>query len=270
VPFVEAGGRPRPPCTAAGPPAPETCTASPPPDTSAAAIAAGHDSGGLAFPGGAFPAFQGLQVPASRLSGHASHDITPAPGAHIVARTATGRPLAWRCRHGAGRVLYWNSCLLSRKPWRGLITESLAAVAPVLARARADAAVIHIDDFPAPLGLPSARAPARARPPEAAFFAYRWYPDIRRLLARHRFQATCFAVFSYTWQGTDRAPDVTRDARRDSFAAARAAGDEIGLHGLNHTPLTRAGWPGQAAMEEALRQAMAQGQAQDLGPPPTA
>ncbi|MDM8167589.1 DUF2194 domain-containing protein [Roseovarius sp.] len=243
-----------------------------PPREPAGHLYSEHHSEGLVFRGGIFPSFAGLELPKGFGIGHAALDILPGPEAEIVARTGVGRPLAWRVRRGKGHVLYWNSAMLAAKAWRGLIIESLAAVMAVSAVPKANVALLQADDFPAPMGVRSRSLLRRsaAMPAPARFYATRWYPDVLDIAARHAFPLTCFAVFCYTWKGEDLLPPVTEDSRNDCFAAFRARGGEVGLHGFNHTPLLASAWGGRDRMTEGLRHAMHLWQEQRLGPPPMA
>lgn len=242
-----------------------------PPRGTPASLYSEHQSEGIVFRGRLFPAFAGVDLSDGYALSHAALDIHPVPEAEVVARTGVGRPLTWRVRRGKGYAIYWNSTLLARKMWRGLIVESLAAVLPVSAIPKANVAVLQADDFPAPLGVKSDRRHWRRAegPLPTKFFASQWYPDMLRLSRRTGFPMTCFAVFCYTWQGRDLIPPVTEDPHGDCFAAFRAVGGEVGLHGLNHRPLLRSVWGGQEEMVDGLRRAMAFWKDQGLGPPPT-
>lgn len=243
-----------------------------PPGGTSADLYSEHQSEGIVFRGKLFPAFAGVDLSDGYVLGHSALDIHPVPKAEVVARTGVGRPLAWRVRRGKGYAIYWNSKLLARKMWRGLIIESLAAVLPVSAIPKANVAVLQADDFPAPLGVKSVRRRwRRAKDPlPTEFYASQWYPDMLRLSRRSGFPMTCFAVFCYTWQGRDLIPPVTGDPLKDCFAAFRAEAGEVGLHGLNHRPLLRSIWSGPEQMVDGLRRAMALWKDQGLGPPPTA
>uniref|UniRef100_UPI003B520EAF DUF2194 domain-containing protein n=1 Tax=Roseovarius indicus TaxID=540747 RepID=UPI003B520EAF len=242
-----------------------------PPRGGAEDIYSEHHSEGLVFRGSLFPSFAGIDLSTGYALSHSALDIHPLPEAEIVARTGVGRPLAWRVRRGEGRVLYWNSDMLSRKQWRGLIVESTTAVMAVSAVPRANVAVFQADDFPAPLGVPSERRWWRreAGPLPRDFYAAHWFPDVLALSRRSGFPMTCFAVFCYTWKGEDIVPPVTDNTRKDCFAAFRAERGEVGLHGLNHQPLLSSVWGDRKRMADGLHKAMGLWQEQELGPPPT-
>ncbi|CAA0116798.1 Uncharacterised protein [Halioglobus japonicus] len=235
-------------------------------------VTSDYGAAGLVFPSRVLPSFQGLALDASAIDGHASFDVVPVADARIVATSSTGKPLAWRSRHGKGYVLYWNTTICSEKRMRGLIVESLESVVPVMVLPTANAGVVQIDDFPAPLPAPSVELGGTSQVDQ--FYSHRWWPDVYRLANGYDIALSCFVAFDYSNVPVDaaavRAQTALATVESDNIAAIlRLPPAEIGLHGYNHLPLTVTDWADQSEMARSLEQAIAEWTRAGFGPLPT-
>lgn len=239
------------------------------------------ETDGLCFPTDIFPGFEGLQLSHDELSGHTSYDLTPNSETTIIATADGGRPLAWLNHFGEGRVVYWNTVVLSEKTARGLIVQSVAAVQPVSVIPIANIATLQIDDFP-PEMFEQTLEPISAEYPDMNnldFYDQIWFGDMVSLAQRNDLRYTWLTVFDYddSVQPTDLEFDSS--GRRQSAidvspfntSAAQAAANEgeLGLHGYNHFPLLLEHWGTREQMVRALQSSVAEWTANDLGPLPT-
>ena len=238
------------------------------PQDRSAALQPGHDAEGLAFPSSVLPSFQGLALDASQIDGHASFDVVPISTARVVATSWTGKPLAWRTRCGKGYVLYWNTTICSETRMRGLIVESLESVVPVSLIPLANAGVVQVDDFPAPLAAPAAGLTGSSKPDE--FYSHIWWPNVHRLASSYNVALSCFAMFDYsTAVGDDHRNPFTEIVAANCAALRRLPPAEMGLHGYNHNPLTRDFWQDKAEMARFIEIAIEQWNRAGLGALPT-
>ena len=198
----------------------------------------------------------------------------------LATARASGRPVAWTRSHGQGRALFWNATLLGGKAFRGALLQSIAAVQPYAVRPMANAGTMYLDDFPSP-GVATKMEPIASEMglSAAAFYATRWYPDMRRLADTFGLKYTSTVIFAYNG-------DVTPPYRFTEWLSARVAtggdvvyyspwiaqqdGDfsEMALHGYNHQPLRVENWPSQDHMTTALQTARARWQTEGFAPMP--
>ena len=222
-----------------------------------------HPSGGLRFPGNALPAFEGVTVPPEAMIGHSGHDVTPAADADILASTFAGRPVAWTRRVGRGRTVCWNSIFLGERIARGLIVQTLECLQPVSVVPCANAGVVQIDDFPAPVDdrLPDSVRAAHPGLSAARFYAGVWYPDMQELARAFGLKYSAYVGFAYVKPSEMDA--ASADPERfglhpELFDAIRERPPaELGLHGFTHFSLQLAKWPDAATMRASLRLARA-------------
>ena len=211
-------------------------------------------------------------------------DLAAAPECDVFAvREAAGGarpPAAWTCARGAGRVAFWNTTLLSEKPYRGHLLQTLALVYPDHVRPVARWVVVHLDDFPSPASnaeldpvwTASGQTPAQ-------FYAERWYPDMVALADRAGLRYTSTVIYAYN--GQTEPPfrfvewingRVEVGGRAVPYSpwvmALDARRSEQALHGYNHQSLTQALWPSRTRMVEALEAARTRWQAEDFAPLP--
>tara|TARA_R110002124_G_scaffold61303_2_gene168023 strand:- start:1012 stop:2781 length:1770 start_codon:yes stop_codon:yes gene_type:complete len=227
-----------------------------------------YDMAGLVFPSSVLPSFQGLALGAAELDGHAAFDVVPSATASIVATSWTGKPLAWRSRYGKGYVLYWNTTICSESRMRGLIIESLESVTPISLVPLANAGVVQVDDFPAPLAAPAADLVGSSNPDE--FYSHRWWPDIHRLASGYDIALSCFAIFDYSTMVDDGHKNPFSNIISANCAAIQKLPPaEMGLHGYNHVPLAHDLWRDRTEMATFIERAIAEWERVGLGPLPT-
>ena len=229
------------------------------------------------------PGAEGLSLPALDFTSFDFSGVDAAleDDATVLASAGPdGRPLAWLHPYGEGRALFWNASLLGEKSFRGLVAQSLVAVQPRTVRPMANWAVVYLDDFPSPAS-PEKLDPIATEFDQAvaAFYAERWYPDIRRLADRYGVEYTSALVFSY---GGSTAPPyrfeewlmgrIIDDGRAVYYAPWISRRDaqfsEVGLHGYNHQPLLLKNWKTEEEMIRALKSARRRWKVDDIGPPP--
>ncbi|MEZ5571232.1 MAG: DUF2194 domain-containing protein [Halioglobus sp.] len=237
-----------------------------------AAPTPGYNAAGMIFPSRVLPSFQGLSLDASKIDGHASFEVVPVSHARIVATSWSGKPLAWRTRYSEGYVLYWNSTIFSEKRMRGLIVESLESVTPISVVPMANAGVVQIDDFPAPLPSPPAELGGTSKFDE--FYSHRWWPDVYALASGYDVALTCFVAFDYSNVALDDVasrpePGLVTSESKNIAAIKRLPPAEIGLHGYNHLPLTADNWSDTAEMVKSFERAILEWTSAELGPLPS-
>lgn len=238
----------------------------------AAALVPCSQAAGMVFPSRVLPSFQGLSLDASVIDGHASFDVVPSAHACVVATTSTGKPLAWRTQFGKGLVLFWNTTICSERRMRGLIIESLESVVPISVVPVANAGVVQVDDFPAPLPAPTADLGGSAKVDE--FYSHIWWPDVYRLARGYDIALTCFVAFDYSNVAEEVAmpqpqPGLVKIDPAITAAIGRLPPAEIGLHGYNHLPFTVENWPSQKAMASSIERAKVEWNIAGLGSLPT-
>ncbi|WP_412067563.1 DUF2194 domain-containing protein [Rubrivirga sp. IMCC43871] len=207
--------------------------------------------------------------------------VRAAPDCSVFAERRAGRPLAWTCARGAGRVVYWNTVALGAKAFRGHLLQSLALVHPEQVRPMAGWATMYLDDFPAP----ASNAPVEPiwslhRESPATFYAERWYPDMVSISERHGIPFTSTVIYSYNGRTappfdlgewlTGRVPRAGGLVPYAPYITAQAAGrSELALHGYNHEPLRLDVWGAQAPMIGALQVARRRWESEGAAPLPT-
>lgn len=236
---------------------------------------------GLCFQSDIFPGFDGLQLTHNEISGHTAYDLAPNPDATILANSFCGRPLAWLTRFGEGRVIYWNSVVLSEKNARGLIVQTVAAVQAVSVIPIANIAALQIDDFP-PEMFEQTLDPIASEYEgmnNLAFYDQIWFADMVSLARKHDLRYTWLAVFDYDDSVPPNELEFDSNGKRQSAinkipinaAAAQSAANEgeLGLHGYNHFPLLLDSWETSDQMVIALKASATEWQANGLGALPT-
>ncbi|WP_412063093.1 DUF2194 domain-containing protein [Rubrivirga sp. IMCC45206] len=208
-------------------------------------------------------------------------DVRAASDCDVFAEREQGRPLAWTCARGAGRVVFWNTVALGAKAFRGHLLQSLALVHPAHVRPMAGWATVYLDDFPSPASNQRVEPiwSAHGESP-ATFYAHRWYPDMVAIGERYDLPYTSTVIYSYNGRTTppfDLGEWLT--GRVQSFGglvpyapyimAEDAGRSELALHGYNHEPLRLDVWGTQAPMIDALRVARRRWVSEDAAPLPT-
>ncbi|MFX3623159.1 MAG: DUF2194 domain-containing protein [Ectobacillus sp.] len=185
-----------------------------------------------------------------------------------VYMTSENVPMLWTYTYGKGKVVYWNTTLLSAKLARGLLVQGLGLAVPHFVSAQAAMKVMFIDDFPAPIPAGGNQAIERDYGVSIRDF-YRdiWWEDMKRLAGKHGLRYT--NVFIGTYENTMRLDEeeLIKYGREQMIYFGRQSirrGDEIGFHGYNHQSLVTRDepldpelgyvpWESQQQMEQSLR-----------------
>jgi len=228
-----------------------------------------HVTRGLVFVGDLFPGIRGIAVDENW---HFEHerlavDAGDLPaGAAILVSDGEGRPIAWRHRRGAGKVVFWNTGVLATRALRGFGVQSVLATMRAGVAALGGFAMFHVDDFPPSIAATRAE-PLATEFPELDWtgFAFDvWQRDIRELAARHGIRCTWYAVMDYNDVDNrgeaGRPPWTAADgervlAQRFARIGSDLREDEYGFHGYNHDPVTADAWPDLELLRTKLEQA---------------
>ncbi len=186
--------------------------------------------------------------------------LSPLPGTEEIASDYNGESkAAWRVRDG--RVVTWNWDVFENGEHQGLILQSFLAVRPLGMAGMAGIASFQLDDWPLPM-FDIAKAATGGT--DTAFYADRWWPDMKALLAKRGIPYTAYIVFNYNARVEEpfASGEFFASLGQRPLALAREileSGNELGLHGYNHVSLTTrpsgvnlAFWPDASAMDSAL------------------
>ncbi|MBN1993423.1 MAG: DUF2194 domain-containing protein [Anaerolineae bacterium] len=242
-----------------------------------------EDEWGLEFATDFFPGVEALFLDRSIAPNHTPYRVQVQPEAKIMARAVPqpdaeiGRPIVWLNRYQQGRVLFWNTTLLSAKNMRGFIVQSLANVQGLSVLPVANFAAIQIDDFPGP--FPTAKMePIKTEydmtPVE--FYYQVWYPDLMQIARRYDLVYTFLSSFAnndqtqppFEFADWERA---TIDMDGHNLFYSRHAAHlalqqgELGFRGYNRIPLITENWSGQENIIAALQAAAERWDADSLG-----
>ena len=239
-------------------------------------------SRGLVFTKEFLPGFRNLTLNDQLIPDVSRFDVELDSSAIVFATTAVGSyPVAWFERFGAGRIVYWNTSLLSTKVYRGLISASMGCIQPWTSVMLMNFSTVCLDDFPLPspnVQVEPLKTEFHQTPSE--FYALRWFPDMMKLAQRYDLKYTSGLIFSYSEMTTP--PYIYLEWTRSEMVVggkpinssvwvAREASREIelGLHGHNHEPLTLGIWKTEGNMELALQAARRRWEVDNLGPLPS-
>ena len=231
---------------------------------------------GLSFRTDLFPGFRSLDLTHEDMSGHTSYHLIPGSGTEVHVAAGNGRPLAWTNRFGRGCVLFWNTVVLGERRARGLIVQSVSAVQPVAVQAVANAAMIHIDDYP-PDMYEQFLEPVTSQyngMSNLRFYEDVWFQDMVSLAHKYSIRYTWLTVFNYSESVPLPDSETPSSDRQQSTSertpfnadAARSAGreGELGLHGYNHFPLQEKHWRTRENMARSLTRSNEEWRANEL------
>ena len=207
-------------------------------------------------------------------------DLSVAADCTVLMTWGEGRPAAWTCARGGGRVAFWNSTLLGTKPFRGHLLQTLALIHPAHVRPLAAWGVVYLDDFPSPASNgPIEPVWSRLGQTPAEFYSRTWYPDMVALGDAAGIPFTSTAI--YTYNGRTDPPfafdewlngRIERRGRRTPYSpwimAEDATRSEQALHGYNHQSLAVELWGERGPMVEALLAARERWETENLAPLP--
>ncbi len=224
-----------------------------------------------------FPGLEGLKASLPFTESNFAHRLRRDDAVEPLAFDGEGEPVAWVHRFGRGKVVVWNTQLLVSRFGIGLLVQSVlhsqrVALAPV-----ANAGIVQIDDFPAAFSNLAAEPLLSEFGLKFVDFLHQvWMPDMLRLGEEFDVTYTFFVMFAYndavvppfSFGEWEQYPHETGDGRIPLPAAmGREVGrrHELGLHGYNHLPPTRAVWKEERHLAAAIRAALARWEQDGLG-----
>ena len=236
---------------------------------------------GLIFTEDFVPGLKGLVISREETGGLSPYNFEYFGDKVIFAVSFDKVPIAWYLRYGRGRVVYWNTALLSDRAFRGFITQTVAVVAGRFVQPIANFAVIFLDDFPADVPNSTHEIIWREfRQTVAEFHVLTWFPDMVRLANDFDLKYSAYLIFNYndkTEPPFDMKGWVTgvadvsgKKVKVAPFLARLIARKfkkriELGLHGYNHISLLVKNWGSLENMVQALKFAMKKWKEEGLG-----
>jgi glycosyltransferase involved in cell wall biosynthesis len=227
-----------------------------------------------------YPGLGDLKAPLPFVENNFSLTLVPGDAVEVLALDAAGEPVAWVHRVGRGKVLVWNTQLLTTRFGVGLLVQSVlhshrVALAPI-----ANAGVVQIDDFPAGFTNLAAEPVLTEHGLKFADFLREiWLPDVLQLGDEFDIAYTFFLLFTYA--GSVAPPYSFAEWEQCSHDSGDAViplpvalsreiprRHELGFHGYNHVPPTRAAWKNELHLAAAIRAAMVRWEQDGLGEPP--
>ncbi|HPJ03844.1 MAG TPA: DUF2194 domain-containing protein [Candidatus Limiplasma sp.] len=174
-------------------------------------------------------------------------------------------PLLWERPVGQGRIAVFNTTLMFNKGGRGFAVSILYALEDTLVYPIINAAMVFVDDFPAPQpeGYDEELREEFGYDIQG-FFRNHWWPDMKQLCWDFGVRYTGLLIETYNDNVTGPFTSQQLDDSLLKYYTAELlhSGGELGLHGYNHQPLCPEGfdfggvdytpWPSTEAMSEAL------------------
>ncbi len=238
-------------------------------------------SRGLVFTREFLPGMNNLTINDRLLTDISRFDVQLDSSVSVFATTSVGNyPTAWFRRYGRGKVLYWDSSLLTTRIYRGYILASIGCVQPWTSALMLNVSNVCLDDFPLP--SPNEKVePIKSEFNETAseFYSLRWFPDMVKLAKQFDLHYTAGLIFSYA-EMTKPPYGFSEWSQSQIFLAgkpmnssvwiARQASHivELAFHGHNHQPLTISRWDSKGNMILALQAAKKRWEMDNLGPDP--
>lgn len=232
---------------------------------------------GLVFKVDFLPMLKETVVSDSILKNLAMFDFVHFGEKQIIATSSAGVPVVWISRYFRGKVIYWNTTLLSNKSFRGFITQSIASVSDKFLQPIPNFAVIFIDDFPT--AVPNVKKKIiwdEFSMTMAEFHYFVFYPDMLKLADELNLKYTAGLVFNY---GASVEPPFHLTEWRmgkvmvlgkeievsKAIAKQFKSKNELSFHGYNHTSLLIDEWENIENMKNALRYAQKKWVEEGLG-----
>lgn len=176
-------------------------------------------------------------------------------------------PLMWERAYGEGRVVVFNTTLMSGKDGRGYATAIVGVMEDALVYPIINAGMVFIDDFPAPQPAGFDECILRDFGYDIqGFFRHYWWPDMKSLAWEYGIEYSGVLIETYNDQVEPPFEPEEEGALMRFYASELLhSGGEIGLHGYNHMSLNFEGfeyppdvnynlWPSEEDMAEALRE----------------
>jgi len=232
---------------------------------------------GFVFNVNFLPMLAGTFIPDSILKDLSMFDFIHFGDKKIIASSSAGVPVAWILRYGLGKVIFWNTSLLSNKLFRGFITQSIASVSDKFVQPVPNFAVIFIDYFPT--AVPNVKKKIiwdefGLTMAEYHFFVF--YPDMMKLADEFGLKYTAGLVFNYgadikppfhltEWR-TGKAKVFDKEIEVSKTIARQfKLKNELAFHGYNHFSLLIDEWKNIENMKEALKYAQKKWKEEGLG-----
>jgi len=241
----------------------------------------GERSRGLVFTREFLPGINNLTINEKLLSDISRFDVQLDSSVTVFATTFVGNyPAAWFRRYGRGKMLYWDSSLLTTRIYRGYILASIGCVQPWTSALMLNVSNVCLDDFPLP--SPNEKVePIKSEFNETAseFYSLRWFPDMAKLAKQFNLHYTAGLIFNYS-EMTKPPYGFSEWSRSQIFLAGKPMNSsvwiarqaartvELAFHGHNHQPLTLSRWGTKDNMVLALQAAKRRWEMDNLGPEP--
>ncbi|MCX6134843.1 MAG: DUF2194 domain-containing protein [Ignavibacteriales bacterium] len=241
----------------------------------------GERSRGLVFTKELLPGINNISINDRLLTDISRFDVQLDSTVSVFARTYIGdHPAAWFRRYGRGKVLFWDTSLLTTRIYRGYILASIGCVQPWTSALLLNVSNVSLDDFPLP--SPNEKIePIKSEFNETAseFYSFRWFPDLVKLGRQFGLRYTAGLIFNYSemtkppyafneWSRSQIT--LAGKPMNSSVWVARQASRtiELAFHGYNHQPLTLSRWGSKENMTLALQAARRRWEMDNLGPEP--
>ncbi|MEW4372295.1 DUF2194 domain-containing protein [Paenibacillus kandeliae] len=175
-------------------------------------------------------------------------------------------PLLWETPYGNGRFVVFNGSMFQEKTSRGLLSGAITLMHPDMIYPVLNAALMYIDDFPAPIPAgTNDKVYKEYHRNTVRFYKDIWWPDMLKIMAEHNFKLTGVVIQTYNNQVN---PPFGQYSDADSLNLTLFGrelikqGGEIGIHGYNHQSLTTQSrisdsfgyhvWPDGNSMAESI------------------
>ncbi|WP_347860907.1 DUF2194 domain-containing protein [Salimicrobium sp. PL1-032A] len=223
---------------------------------------------GITFEQELFPGYVDLDE-SSYLLTHSIADVELEEDVEVPLRVEE-EPLMWINEAGEGKIMFWNSTVVTDKSVRGLLLHSLSLLPPSFVSSQAAIKVMHIDDFPAPIPFSTTEEIDREYGMSIKeFYTDVWWEDMKDLKEDYDFEYTGYMIGTYRDDTELRGEGLLKTARYPMLYFGRSllnGGGEIGMHGYNHQSLVTEEepidpelgyrpWENQGTMEEAVVEA---------------
>ncbi|WP_377946431.1 DUF2194 domain-containing protein [Alkalibacillus flavidus] len=191
---------------------------------------------GITFEKELFPGYVDLDSSSTLLT----HSITSVELEEDVEvpLTVEEEPLIWFNDVGKGKIMFWNSTVVTNKSVRGLLLHSMSLLPPSFVSTQASIKVMHLDDFPAP--IPSSTTDKINEEYGLSikdFYTDVWWEDMKELKSEYDFTYTGYLIGTYREDKELTGENLKKNVRYPMLYFGRSllnGGGEIGLHGYNH------------------------------------
>lgn len=192
---------------------------------------------------------------------------------HMTTDDQQATPLFWSRQLQKGKIGVFNHNLLYGKDSRGMVVQMMACLDEALVYPIINAAMIFIDDFPAPqpAGFDE-KLKMQYGYDVQGFYRNKWWPDMKVLALDEQLRYTGLLVETYNDNVEGPYTQENEDTALIRYYTSEllSSGGEIGLHGYNHQPLCLDNftfaegddyrhWPSSGHMKQAITELMRYG-----------